>query len=107
MKLMATTSQSSLTFHSDELTITDLHLFDNGESIEDSIAEVHIDFQRTFITLVLEATTQFTEGHEYDLETAYRADIERSGAFDYGFYHRPCSEQTNNHCWFTQFESTH
>jgi len=93
-------------FHSDELTFKKISVTNPNEfPIQTlNISSIDIDFQRTFITLHLETT--FKADSQYEIVVHYEANLDRGYYFDYGFYHRPCSDETNKHCWFTQFEST-
>jgi len=72
-----------------------------------NVAQIQMDFQRTFITLVLDGAF-FNEGQQYVLNVGFQSDVDvNDGIIGYaGFYHRPCSDHEDTECWYTQFEST-
>ena len=99
IQLAAITSQPSIRFHSDELTLA-LNNITVKDSHGDSlpVQEIHLDFQRTFVTLVLEK--EMEEGGQYLLTVPFTADILREDDwFAYGFYHQPCYRGTEEQCW--------
>ena len=104
MLLRSLTEQPWVTFHSDELALTELALFDvMGRRI--SYDQIGVDFQRTLV-YVHNAEGNFEVGNYYLVFTMFNADLERGAYYTYGFYHRACNDFTDVHCWYTQFEST-
>ena len=104
MFLRAQTDQPWVTFHSDELAITGLTLFD-WLARRISYDQIGVDFQRTLV-YVHNAEGNFEVGRDYLVMTTFEADLDRGAYYSYGFYHRACNDFTDVHCWYTQFEST-
>jgi aminopeptidase N len=98
------------TFHSDELTILEVTVFEisGEEKKRQEVGIAIIDFQRTFIHIGMAAGEMFKAGSMYEINVKYMADQTRGSYFSYGFYHRVCSDAAGdeNQCWYTQFEST-
>ena len=104
MFLRALTEQPWITFHSDELEITGLQLFDWMARRID-YDQIGVDFQRTLV-YVHNSEGNFEIGRDYLVMTTFNADLDRGAYYTYGFYHRACNDFTDVHCWYTQFEST-
>jgi hypothetical protein len=118
MDLLARSTQPALTFHSDELALQ-LANITLAEALAPTISiefeEIVIDFQRTFVTVILPATNPFQEGRAYSLIVPFSSIMERdyfdsdyfdSDYFAYGFYHQPCSPDGAAQCWYTMFAPT-
>ena len=70
MQLQALATQQMLTFHSDELAInlSNISLTEMGsQPVPFLPAQIILDFQRTFVTLVLPEERSFQEGKIYNL----------------------------------------
>ena len=70
MQLQALATQQMLTFHSDELAINlvNVSLTEMGSQPEPFLPQqIILDFQRTFVTLVLPGERPFQEGKTYNL----------------------------------------
>ena len=104
MFMRALTDQPWVTFHSDELAITGLTIFD-WMARRINYDMIGVDFQRTLV-YVHNAEGNFEVGRDYLVMTTFSADLERGSYYTYGFYHRACNDFTDVHCWYTQFEST-
>lgn len=104
-----------LTFHSDQLSIDSISLYEvdaTGEKHKLKPGTIAYDFQRTFVHVSQRNESQsypeFSKGTTYELQLSFKADQQRGPYYSYGFYHRPCDEDSTNEkqCWFTQFEAT-
>ena len=111
MTVSAVQNTQVFTFHSDEITpldVPEVRLIGGPDgSSRVSVGKLVFDFQRTFVHLALRNET-FVSGAEYQIFTAFSANILRGSFYAYGFYPQTCSETNgiDKKCWFTQFEST-
>ena len=64
MTLLAMETQSFLYFHSDQLSIDDIHLYDN-DMTELTIGVVSFDFQRTFVSVSQSFDSETSEVEEF------------------------------------------
>ena len=84
MFLRAQTGQPWVTFHSDELAITGLTLFD-WLARRISYDQIGVDFQRTLV-YVHNAEGNFEVGRDYLVMTTFEADLDRGAYYSYGYH---------------------
>ena len=120
MQLRALATQPSLTFHSDELAVNlaNVSITRMDSQPEPFLPEqIVLDFQRTFVTLILGADTPFQQvllfyymqkqmtdiafkGVIYNVMVHFASSKRRGNFFAYGFHHQPCTPGSAMQCWY-------
>ena len=118
MELRAVATQPSLTFHSDELAINLANISItrmDSQPLPFLPQEIVLDFQRTFVTLILGADEPFQQvlllsisiqygvyrhqGSIYNVMVHFASTKRRGNFFAYGFHHQPCLPGSTMQCW--------
>ena len=120
MQLRALATQPSLTFHSDELAVNlaNVSITRMDSQPEPFLPEqIVLDFQRTFVTLILGADTPFQQvllfyymqkqmtditfkGVIYNVMVHFASSKRRGNFLAYGFHHQPCTPGSAMQCWY-------